>query len=437
MKQKYNRCAAFDVGSQKVFLAMEGQMGYKSFGTTTADFEDASQFLLENRIQAVCMEATGVYWMGLYDVLERHGLKVTLVKAGDAKNLPGRDKTDGEDCQWICKLFSLGLLRPSVIPTDHIRQLRIYMRLRSDHISMAGQHKQHIQKALIMMNVRLPEAISNITGQSGIKMIEAILGGERDPNQLLELCHTSIKFKKAEEIRKALTGIYKDEYLFVLKQAYECWSFYQKQIQLCDDQISSWIDKSLPPDQPLLKNKKMKRARGANKINIPDFEQKLLLLYGNRDVTRLPGLGCNNALELMAELGTDLSKWPNAKQFVNYLGLCGQKVYSGKMRKQKRRKMPNAGQIFREAAQTLLKSTHIGLGTFARRLRSRKGPYIAIKATARKLAIMYYNIVSKGIEYVEAGTEAYQRQLQETELKRLTKLAFKHNLSLTPLSVHQ
>ena len=437
MKQKYNGCAAFDVGSQKVFLAIEGQPGYKSFGTTTVDFEEASRHLIENQIQAVCMEATGVYWMGLYDVLERYGLRVTLVKAGDAKNLPGRDKTDGEDCQWICKLFSLGLLRPSVIPNDRIRQLRLYMRLRSDHISIAGQHKQHIQKSLIMMNVRLPEIISDITGQSGRKMIEAILKGERSPDQLLALCHTSIKSKKAEEISKALKGIYKEEYLFALQQAYRCWCFYQDQIQQCDNQINIWIEKSIAPGQPLMSNKTAKRSRGANKINIPNFEQKLLILYGNKDVTRLPGIACNNALELMAELGTDLSKWPDSKQFVNYLGLCGQKAHSGKTRKQKRRKMPNAGQIFREAAQTLLKSTHIGLGTFARRLRARKGPYIAIKATARKIAIMYYNILTKGIEYVEAGTEAYQKQLQETELKRLAKLAFKHNLSLTPLSVHQ
>ena len=311
------------------------------------------------------------------------------------------------------------------------------MRLRSDHISMAGQHKQHIQKALIMMNVRLPEAISDITGQSGRKMIEAILKGERDPDHLLSLCHTSIRRKKAEEIRRALTGIYKDEYLFALAQAYNCWSFYQGQIQQCDDKISAWIDNSLPPDKTLVSNKKLKRAAGINKINIPNFEQKLLLLYGNKDVTRLPGLGCNNALELMAELGTDLSKWPDATQFVNYLGLAGQKAYSGKKRKQKRREMPAAGQIFREAAQTLLKSTRIGLGTFARRLRSRKGPYIAIKATARKIAIMYYNILTKGIEYIEAGTEAYQKQLQETELKRLAKLARKLNLTLTPLTVHQ
>jgi transposase len=197
----------------KFFINVSGQNGFSVFGTTTSDFHLAADMLLEKKVEHVAMEATGVYWMGLYDIFESRGLKVTLVKAGDAKNLPGRDKTDGEDCQWICNLFSHGLLRPSVIPAEQIRQLRVYMRLRDDHIGLSAQHKQHIQKAFIMMNIRLPETISDITGTSGRKMIEAILQGERDPEQIALLCHSTIRNKKSEQLLKALQGIYKDEYL--------------------------------------------------------------------------------------------------------------------------------------------------------------------------------------------------------------------------------
>lgn len=436
MKQKYNKCAGIDIGSTQIFIGIEGKSDYTAYGTTTYDFQQAADMLNKSDIKHVAMEATGVYWMGLFDILESRGFKVTLVKAGDAKNLPGRDKTDGVDCQWICKLFAHGLLRPSVIPDENIRQLRIILRMRQDHISLAAQHKQHIQKAFIMMNVRLPETISDITGASGRKMIEAILKGERDPHILLSLCHSTIRNKKEEQILKSLTGIYKEEYLFALDQAYSCWNFYQTKIKECDEKISEWIN-FIGLNHQINKEVKVKKSAGVNKLNIEDIEYKLLTLHGGKDVTKLPGIGCNNAMQLIGELGLDLTKWKTDKQFVNYLGLCGQKNYSGKMKKHKKKRMPTAGQIFREAAQTLMLSTKTGLGTFARRLKARKGPFIAIKATARKLAILYYNLLTKGNEFVERGVADYQEKIKQTEIQRIAKLAKKHGFVLANAPLHQ
>lgn len=430
MKQKYTECAAIDIGSQKIFVAILGKDGFKVFGTTTFDFNAAAHFLLSEQVKHVAMEATGVYWIGLYDVLEQHGLKCMLVKAGDAKQLPGRDKTDGEDCQWLCHLFSKGLLRNSVIPKDNIRELRHYMRLREDHTELAAQHKQQIQKNLLMMNIRLPEAISDITGVTGRRMIESILKGERDPKMLVQLCHGTIELKKREQIFKSLQGIYKPEYVFGLRQSYECWLFYQEQIKACDQVIDSWLITQIK-DQPPIQHDKLKKAVGTNKLNITNIEEKILTLNGGIDVTRLAGISCNNALRLVSELGTDLSKWPRDKCFVKYLGLAGLKGDSGKMKKNKKQRMPRAGQIFREAAQTLMRSNKTALGAFARRINARRGPYIAIKATARKLAILYYNLFTKGIDYVEKGSELYNKQLQLSEIVRLKKLAKKHGMVLT------
>lgn len=427
MKQKYTECAAIDIGSQNIFVAILNKDGFKVFGTTTVDFHSAADYLAGENVKQVAMEATGVYWMGLYDVLENRGFKPCLVKAGDAKQLPGRDKTDGEDCQWLCELFSKGLLRNSIIPQDNIRELRHYMRMREDHIEMAAQHKQHIQKNMLMMNIRLPEAISDITGVSGKRIIESILAGERDPQKLVALCHGRIESGKREKIFKSLQGIYKKEYLFGLEQSYQCWRFYQQQIKSCDQMIDEWLKVQIK-DQDCIVHDKLKKAAGTNKLNVPDIEKKILMLNGGIDVTRLSGISCNNALRLISELGTDLSKWPRDKSFVKYIGLAGLKGDSGKMKKNKKQRMPRAGQIFREAAQTLMRSNKTALGAFARRINARRGPYIAIKATARKLAILYYNIFTKGIDYVEKGSELYTKQLQVIEIARLKKLAKKHGL---------
>lgn len=428
MKQIYKQCAAIDIGSKEIFIGILNSDGFKRFGTTTVDFKMAGDYLQSKQIKFVAMEATGVYWMGLYSVLDTAGFEVTLVKAGDAKQLPGRDKTDGEDCQWLCELFSKGLLRKSVIPSNAIRELRQFMRLRQDHVEMAAQHKQHIQKFLIMMNIRLSEVISDITGVTGKKMVEAILRGERDPQLLLAYCHGTIKADK-NQILKSLQGIYRKELLFGLEQSYQGWCFYQNQIYFCDQQINQWLEKQIQ-DKPKVTNDNLKRSGGGNKLQIPDIEEKLLTLNGGIDVTRLPGIGTHNALKLISELGHDLTKWPTEKCFAKYLGLAGVKSNSGQIKSQKRMPVPKAGQIFRESAQVLMRSNKTALGAFARRINARRGARIAIKATARKLAILYYNLFTKGYEYVEKGINLYEEQVKNSQLKRLEKQARKYGFAL-------
>jgi transposase len=421
---------AIDIGAEKIFVCANDE-GYKVFGSFTEEFRKAAAYLKENKSSSVAMEATGVYWIPLKDILEEEGLTVDLVRAGDAKQLPGRNKTDGEDCQWIRTLYQRGLLRPCIIPEGTIRELRTYMRMRQDHIEIAAQHIQHMQKAFTLMNLRLPQVLSQIMGASGRRIIEAILTGERDAEKLVLLCDKQILKHKREDVIRSLEGNYKEEYLFMLAQAYKAWGFYNSLIEECDTKIDDWLNKSNSGKEPLGKVSKGKAIRH-HKPAIEDFHAKMLLLNEGKDVSLLPGFTDYKAIQVIAEIGQDMSKWKSEKHFTSWLGLAPKKYASGKM-KRHQRGMANtrAGQLFKEAAFTLLKSKHIALGSFARRLRALKGPAVAIKATARKLAIMYYNVQTKGMDYVEQGIEKYEKQAKETEVLKLTRWATKMGFALT------
>ena len=421
---------AIDIGAEKIFVCANDE-GYKVFGCFTEEFRKAAAYLKENKSSSVAMEATGVYWIPLKDILEEEGLTVDLVRAGDAKQLPGRNKTDGEDCQWIRTLYQRGLLRPCIIPEATITELRTYMRMRQDHIEMAAQQIQHMQKAFTLMNLRLPQVLSQIIGASGRRIIEAILSGERDAEALVLLCDRQVLKNKREDVVRSLEGNYKEEYLFMLAQAYKAWNFYNNLIAECDVQIGEWLNKSNNGKAPLEEISKAKPIRH-HKPAIEDFHEKMLLLNEGKDISQLPGFTDYRAIQVIAEVGQDMSKWKNEKHFTSWLGLAPKKHASGKMKRHQRGKAnTKAGQLFKEAAFALLKSKHIALGSFARRLRASKGPAIAIKATARKLAIMYYNVLTKGIEYVEQGIEKYEKQAKETEIMKLTRWAHKMGYSLS------
>ncbi len=379
--------AGIDIGSEKVYVSLEDQP-VKNYRTFTACYRKLGNYLKENHITYVAMEATGIYWITLYDVLEAMGFDVTLVNPADSKNLPGR-KTDVQDCQWIQQLFSYGLLRKSFVPEDIVRKLRVYVRMREDKLQMAASHIQHMQKALIQMNIRLPEVLSQIHGASGIAMIRAILLGEKDANVLLSYCTSDLRKRKGSDILLALEGNYKEEYLFELQQAYDGYMFYLEQVRKCDAESEKILQEY---------NKKTgKDYKDENPIkpirhNKPDIKQLYELLLGIHGVnpTILPGLTDYSFMRLTAELGNDIKQWPNIKAFVSWLGLAPGKNQSGKMNKRsKKRAMTRAGLIFKQAAQTILISKQPGLGAFARRIKARRGPAIAIKATARKLAELY------------------------------------------------
>lgn len=426
----HDKTAGIDIGSDKIFVSVDGTQ-VKVYDTYTGSLEKCAQDLKGFEIRTVAIEATGVYWIVLYDILEKAGFDVWLVNGAEVKNLPGR-KSDVKDCQWIQQLHSHGLLKRCFIPEEKIRELRSYTRLRDDHVQMASSHIVHIQKSYTQMGIRLHQVISDTMGVSGLRILEAILKGERDAGKLLSLCDIRIIKNKKEDVVRSLKGNYKEEYLFALRQAYECWQFYQQRIQECDVKISALPDK--------LNEGKATRAVDHGKVikhdktAINGLDEKLVKAVDGRNAIRIPGISEYTFLQLFSETGADMGRWKSAKEFVSWLKLAPQVDRSGKsIKKIHNPSMPKAGQLFKQVSQSLLQSKYNALGEFARRLRARKGPAIAIKATARKLATMYYWVMSEGIEYVEAGIEKYKEKQRNQQMAYLTKKAKEFNLTLTPI----
>jgi hypothetical protein len=372
MEKMHFHAAGIDIGSRKVFVGLENGP-VRSFETFTSDLIALSEYLLAHQVSTVAMEATGVYWYVLYDILLDAGLDVWLVDGRQTRQLPGR-KTDVKDCQWIQQLHSYGLLNRCYVSQGLLKELRSYQRLREDHLRSAAMHVQHMQKALIEMNLRLPEVLSQVHGASGMALITAILAGEREPHKLILLCHKSVREKKGEDLLKALEGHYSTQGLFALDQAYKGYRFYQDQIADCDRQIDSTLQKINKDKAPPAGTKGGKRkAIRHNKPNINGLGDHLLTIFGGRDATKLPGFTDYNWLQLYSEVGSDLTKWPSEKHFTSWLGLSPGQDRSGKKNKSKSKGKPTVGQIFKQMAHGLLNSKYIGWGSFARRLRGRKG----------------------------------------------------------------
>ena len=422
--------AAIDIGQEKIFIACAGDEAVRSFNTFSVDLQEAAKYLQQRGVEKVAMEATGVYWIPIHDLLEAQGLEVTVFNGAHARNLPGR-KSDASDCQWHAMLHSHGLLTPCFIARDEIRQLRCFYRLREDHLSIAASHVQHIQKALDLMNVRLHTVISQIHGVSGLRVIRAILAGERNPQSLAALCDNRILKHKKKDVLKSLQGHWQEHHLFALQQAVEGYEFCHTQMEACDhkiDELLKRINADKPPVDPT-PGAKIKLVRH-NAPEIDNLHGKLITMTGNRDATVLPGISPLGFLKLIGEIGTDLSAWRTEKHFTSWLGLSPGSNQSGKRRKKVPRKKTVAGQIFREAIVSLARSKYVALGAFYRRLRGLKGSAIAVVATARKLAEMYYRLMTKGAAFVEKGVEQYEAQYTEQKRRYLVKEAAKIGMSL-------
>lgn len=424
---------AIDIGLSEVYVAV-GDQPVRRFGTHLCDVRDTLAYLKNHQVTQVAMEATGVYWICLHDVLEEAGVEVTVFNGAHARNLPGR-KTDVQDCQWHAMLHSYGLLRAGFIPEDSIRRLREFRRLRDDHISMAASHIQHMQKALDLMNVRLHTVISQIHGVSGLRIIRSILDGQRDPELLAALCDVRIRREKLADVRKSLEGHYQEHHLFALRQALEGYEFYQEQIAACDAELEKALKEMTANCEPVEvpAGRKVKVVRH-NAPAIENLHGTLLKLTGGRDATCLPGVSPLGFLKLISETGPDMSPWASAKHFSSWATLTPRYSRSGKQKRRPRGKAHSqVGQILREAVMSIARSKHLALGVDYRRIKSRRGPRIAIKAIARKLAVLYYNLMKHGEEYVEEGIEARERQHKENTLKYLDRMARKHGLQLIPL----
>jgi transposase len=416
--------AAFvDVGSEQMHVSIAGGPP-EVFGTFTTELHRLRDWLKERRVQSVAMEATGVYWLPLYVVLEVVGFKVSMVNGKQTRNLPGR-KTDMKDCQWGATLHAHGLLQAGFVPPAQIRRLQDYLRLRADHLTSAAASVQHQQKALERMNVKLHDVISSLVGESGLRVIEAILSGERDPERLLALCDVRIQKKKADRVRESLRGTWAEEHLFALRQAVENWQHFQRQIAACDRQMEALLRQISGPDEPgqlEVKTKARKRG-GVNAPQIEDLHRLLSKLCGGKDLTVLPAHTDYSLLQLIGEVGTDLSQWPSEKHFSAWLGLAPGSRQSGKRSGSVRRKRNRAGRLFCMMARSLAQSKNIALGGFYRRMAGRRGGLLANVALAHKLAVLFWRVMVKGLEYAEAGLKAYEQQVLETKRRALCRLA--------------
>lgn len=421
MEKIRRNVAGIDIGAQRVFTAVEGQP-VVSHPTFTEDFMLLRDYLLKHKVETVAMEATGVYWVILYEILEEAGIDVWLVDGRQTKQVPGR-KTDVKDCQWIQELHSFGLLNRCLVVDADVKELRSYMRLREDHINSSAMHINQMQKALTTMNIRLKEVISQIHGVSGMAIIEAILHGERDKNVLANLCHQSILKKKKELILKSLNGKYTEAGLFALKQAYDAYKFYLTQIEECDKRISIVINRIGQSGNGQELKKKRKAVRH-HKPAVENLAPNLINIFDGKDATVISGITDYTWMQLLSETGPDLTKWPSEKHFTSWCRLSPGQNNSGKKRRNaKKRGHPAAGQIFRTIAQSLINSKGIAIGAFGRRLRGRKGPGIAIKAMARKIATLYWRVMVKGLDFAEQGIIKYEEQILANKLKSLNKLA--------------
>jgi transposase len=441
--------AGIDIGSRSHFVAVapgRDSEAVREFGSWTADLERMAEWLKSLGIRTVAMQSTGVYWIAAYDVLEKHGLGVFLVNARDTKNLPGR-KSDVQECQWVLKLHTYGLLRNSFRPTEKIREMRTLWRLRDQHVKEASRCVQHMQKTLTSMNVQLANAISDLSGASGQAIIGAILEGERDPYKLAELRDRRIKASK-EEVARSLEGNWQADQLFALRQAVDEYAFRQKQIGQCDEQLKALLD-TLPTarvDTPAptaesegkaeegnSKRPKRKRPTG----NMPksfDLREELRRICGV-DLTRIPGIDVMTVQTLVSEVGTDLkSSFPDESHFASWLNACPRpNITGGKVTGYSREKSNNRVlAALRMAATTLLNSDSY-LGAKYRQLRMNKGAPKAIKAMARQLACLIYRMLTKGEEWVERGKEHFERRRAERELHTLTRKAAEKGFKLVPV----
>lgn len=416
-----HHAAGIDIGAERHYVAVPPAASphpVREFGVFTKDLYAIADWLQACGVKAVAMESTGVYWVPLFEVLEERGFQVKLVDARKVKNVSGR-KSDVLDCQWLQQLESYGLLSAAYRPADEMVVLRGYVRQRDMLVKSASSHIQHMQKALQQMNVRLDNVVSDITGQTGMRILKAILRGERDVKKLGLMrdprCHAS-----AEVIAQSLVGNYRQEHLFALKQAVELFEFYQEKILECESEMEKYLQSlsgkrdSEPP--PLAGGRKRQRCS----FNLREYAYQLRGV----DLFRVQGFNSQTLLQIISEVGVDLGGFSSEKHFASWLSLSpnrrvsGGKVLSSKTKASKNR----AAAAFRQAAASLARSDS-ELGAYYRRMQARKGPGAAITATAHKLARLYYSLVKQGREYEEGGARAYEERQRERVVASLRKRA--------------
>lgn len=437
LKQLNLNAAGLDIGAAEMWACVpEGrdERSVRMFGTFTPDLHTLAEWLAQCGVSTVAMESTGVYWIPVYEILEERGFEVYLVNARHIKNVPGK-KTDVLDCQWIQQLHTYGLLQASFRPSEDLCALRAYVRQRDNLIRYRSAHIQHMQKAMHLMNVQLAQVLSDVTGVTGMKIMRAIVAGEREPHHLAQFRDHRCARSEAE-IAKALTGNYRPEHVFALRQALELYDYYTQQIQACDREIEQHysaikpvFEQELPPLPPAAP-----ASRKAGSAPAFDLRTCLYQLTGV-DLTAVDGLDSVLAQKIIAEIGTDMSKWPTVKHFTSWLRLAPKnEISGGKLLRSKSGKTTNrAAAAFRMAAQAISRSDSAS-GAFYRRIKAKHGAPKAIVATAHRIARIVYRMLKYREAYVDPGADHYEQQYRQRAVKNLKRKAVKLGFKLVPVA---
>jgi transposase len=416
--------AGIDIGATHHVVAVgpdRDPTPVRTFCTFSGDLHALADWLHAVGITTVAMESTGVYWIPVFEILEARGFEVVLVNARDVKHVPGR-KTDVNDAQWLQQLHQFGLLRGSFRPREAVVQLRAYLRLRERLIEYAAAHIQHMQKALMQMNLQLHHAVTDITGVTGMRILRAIVAGERSPEVLA--AHRDVRCAASDAtLRAALTGHYRPEHVFALQQALELYDFHQDKIAECDTQIETALRalaaERAAPTTPL---PVQRHAKGRNE---PTFDVRTVLhrLLG-ADLSQIHGLGPYTVLRLIAECGDDMTRWPTAKHFTSWLCLApANKISGGRVLSAATRRSSNRAAALLRIAAVNVGRTQTALGAFYRRLAARIGKAQAVTATARKLAVLFYKALRFGMAYADPGVSAYEARYRHRLVQHLERRA--------------
>jgi len=419
--------AGIDVSATMHMVAVPAERCVESvrqFGAFTEDLHALAGWLLQCGITTVAMESTGVYWKQLFVVLQEHGLEVSLVNARHVKNVTGR-KTDVDDARWIQKLHSCGLLRSCFLPDDSTEALRTLVRHRKSLIEDSTRYILRMQKALEMMNIKIHSVISDIMGKTGRAIVEAIIEGERNAENFLSYIDPRIQADK-ETLVKSLTGNWREEQLFLLKENYRLHLSVQQHIADSEQQIELMLQKQVAVSnegiiEPIAAEERKRKKKNKNS---PDFEVEAYLQKIHRvDVTAIYGISSGAALEILAETGPDMSKWETEKHFISWLNLCpNNKITGGKLISSTllNKKAGAASQAFRAAANSVQRSDHY-IGDYFRRKKAKGGNKYAIIATAAKLAMIYYKMVRDKQEFTPIDKDLYLQKYKTAKIAYLER----------------